>query len=246
VLAIKTPLAFLIFMQVGAISLVRRNVCEFRWQHFLPIALMVAVLTTMTLSTVNLGVRHILPVYPFMSVVAAFGASSLWNCERFKVALRVLVLLLAGWHFAEGASCHPDYLSYFNEFARDQPDAFVVDSDLDWGQDLGRLREAIRRHHIDRFSIAYFGTADVARHNLGNFQRLTAGVPTTGWIAISITALRTESGYSWLDEFQPVETVGSSIRLFFVPGNEPERPVTPTTLPASSLPYHLAARGICP
>ena len=41
-------------------------------------------------------------------------------------------------------AAHPDYLAYFNALAGDDPERIVVDSDLDWGQDIKRLGQRLR------------------------------------------------------------------------------------------------------
>ena len=57
---------------------------------------------------------------------------------------------------------HPDHLSYFNALAGDHPEHILVDSNLDWGQDLYRLRDTIAARGIrDTVRVAYFGTASI-------------------------------------------------------------------------------------
>jgi len=53
-------------------------------------------------------------------------------------------MVLAAWFGASSLISHPDYLAYFNEFAGSEPENIVVDSDLDWGQDVKRLAARLR------------------------------------------------------------------------------------------------------
>jgi len=177
-----------------------------------------------------LGGRYILAVYPFLAITAGFGAAALWNFSRNRAAARAAVVALLLWQLISSARIHPDYLAYFNEFAGGNPDRILVDSDLDWGQDLLRLADTLRMRGIDTVSIAYFGTADLSRHNLPRLLRLDPYQQARGWIAISETAFKMGSasadyktpydGYSWLEAYQPVAMVGRSIRLYYLP---PER-----------------------
>jgi hypothetical protein len=116
---------------------------------------------------------------------------------------------------------------YFNELAIGEPGTFGVDSDLDYGQDLWRLRDSCSRLHVDSMWIVYNGSADLNLFGLPKWRPLPPDAPQTGWVAISIYKLKlgeaTEqspdnfSAYSWLEKFQPVAYVGKSMRLYFIP-----------------------------
>ena len=124
------------------------------------------------------------------------------------------------------AAAHPDYLAYFNEIAGDHPERFLVGSDLDWGQDIKRLDEELQARNIDRVSVAFFVSDDFrshgsVRHGVHARSRwLRSNRPTAGWIAISITMLTWRKEYAWLNSYEPVATIGRSIRLYYVPPPE--------------------------
>jgi 4-amino-4-deoxy-L-arabinose transferase-like glycosyltransferase len=93
-------------------------------------------------SRVNIGVRHIMPVFPLLSLLGGgiFARSS-------KLGLRSgLALLLIGWQIAESAWAHPDYIAYFTPLARARDYHYLSDSNLTWGQDRWRLIEWLRSH----------------------------------------------------------------------------------------------------
>jgi hypothetical protein len=155
-----------------------------------------------------------------MALVAGVGASTLWHWRPGLPAGPVLAVLLAGWQVASSFRSHPDYLAYFNELAP-RPERILVDSDLDWGQDLKRLADTLRARDIREVSIAYNGSADLSRHGLPITRELVPFRPTSGWIAISLFCLkmgkigtRTPDEFAWLERFEPVARVGSSIRLY--------------------------------
>src|SRR5439155_13724202 len=92
-------------------------------------------------SHLNIGHRHLLPIYPPLFILAG-GA-----LPRLRVPLAALAV-------AEGLLAWPHYLAYFNPIAGGARNGYrhLVDSSLDWGQDLPGLQ----RHHPAY--LAYFGT----------------------------------------------------------------------------------------
>ena len=128
--------------------------------------------------------------------------------------------MLLLWHLIAGTVAHPDYLAYFNFLAMGHPERIVVDSDLDWGQDLVRLSKYARKRNITELSLAYFGTADIRRHGLPTIRQLRRNKPTTGWVAISLFSLKTNPAYKWLETYEPITTIGKSIRLYYIPGEK--------------------------
>ena len=199
------------------------------WTRLVPLVCTVAILLVSLPSRINIGSRHVLPIYPLLAIVAAAGASWLLNVlPRQKVAAGAAAGLLL-WHFVSSGRAHPDYLPYFNELAGREPDRILVESDLDWGQDLQRLSNRLAQLGVQRVALRYFGTADLGRHHLPPNDPIDPASPVSGWIAISSTRLRIGGlkylhstgqnvvGYAWLDAYRPVEMVGKSIRLYYVP-----------------------------
>jgi hypothetical protein len=108
-------------------------------------------------ANVNLGLRYLLPVYPFLFVLGGVGlAELLRRAGRFG---RPLLAIAIGCQLASLARVHPDYLAYFNELVR-PADAhrYLVDSSLDWGQGLRRLARAQRARGGEALRLSYFGT----------------------------------------------------------------------------------------
>jgi 4-amino-4-deoxy-L-arabinose transferase-like glycosyltransferase len=207
VLGVKTPIPLLILAAIGVeVTLVTKQ------NRVLP-AWLALILVPMMLSRMDLGVRHILPIYVPLSVLAALAV------VRSKAGL------FAGaacgvWLVANSALAHPDYLPWMNAFAGPHPERVVVDSNLDWGQDLIRLATACRAHRIERLGVALFGTADLARLGLPPSQEVNPFIAAPGWYAISESIVmpaqaRDPRAYAWLTSGTQYERVGSSIRLYF-------------------------------
>ena len=127
------------------------------------------------------------------------------------------LVVLVGWQALTLWTANPDYLPYFNE-AVAHPEQVLVDSDLDWGQDLRRLEQRAAAIRIPKLNLAYRGTADLAREPLPPFVVLPPWKTARGWVAISALAkVHDPKGYGWLDAYQPVERVGKTIELYYVP-----------------------------
>jgi len=237
-LAVKLPIGFLALAALGAAAAVaraRRAPAGDRDRDatggdggaLMPLAAAGAIVLAALPSDINIGLRHILPVLPLLALVAASGVTALLGCERARPLVLAGAALLLTTHAAEGVRAHPDYLAHFNAFAGSRPEAIVVDSDLDWGQDLGRLARALEARGVDRLVLGYAGTAEPARHGLPPFEPLDGTTRPTGWIAVSLHRLMTDAELDWLRRHEAVATVGRSIRLYHLAGDgAADRPAT--------------------
>jgi len=167
-------------------------------------------------SRANLGVRHVMPFYVPLSALAALGMLTLWETRA-----RWIAPLLAAWLVADSALAHPDYLPWMNAFAGRHPERIVVDSNLDWGQDVLRLRAACQEKHVAAIGVALFGTADLHRLGLPPTHAIDPQHASPGWYAISESIVmpaqaRDPHAYAWLTEGRAFERVGKSIRLYRV------------------------------
>jgi hypothetical protein len=141
----------------------------------------------------------------------------------------VLVTVLLTWQIVSSVAAHPDYLAYFNELAPTDPAEAVVESDLDWGQDLKRLANTLSRLGVGEVSIRYHGShgIELDRFNFPVVQRLEPYQKPTGWIAISAHHLKLGTAsppfdqFTWLSELKPAVKVGKSIRLYHIEENIP-------------------------
>jgi hypothetical protein len=223
-LAAKTPIPLLATGPVGMVMLAREG-----WQardgwRLAPLLSFLAVLIFASgFSHINIGIRHVLVLYPFMALGGAHLVALGWVALR-KSALGPLavvgsgcLVVLVAWQLLTLWTANPDYLPYFNEAVAD-PEKVLVDSDLDWGQDLWRLEERAAAIKIPKLNLAYRGTANLAREKLPPFVIMPPWKPATGWVAISALAkVHDPKGYAWLDAYKPVETVGKTIELYYVP-----------------------------
>ena len=228
-LAVKTPLPVLLLLGLGVGLLIKRRAQPAYW---LPAAFSLGILVVSLFSRINIGVRHVLPVYTGVSIIAANAV--LWLLERSKRARWpgwALAVLLV-WLAAAGARKHPDYLAYFNELAGKEPEKVLVDSDLDWGQDLKRLGKRLHElgatHvYLAAVSTVYFPYLQTAQ-GFPPILEMDPKVPLPGWTAVGPTAWKAlwpkikeyRDTALWVDDAKPRERVGS-ILLFYVPPPQP-------------------------
>lgn len=216
--AVKTPIPFLL---LGLASLGVLFVSGFRqrdWRLSALAGCLIAIMACAMTANLNLGVRHILVLYPLLALAAA----SLGGALRQSKSAMAAVVLLLGWQTVESVRAHPDYLPYFNQIAADHPEDFLVGSDLDWGQDLLRLAQTVRELKIEKLHLVYSGSANPASFDFPELADIAAGERPAGWVAVSLTSLKLEpERYGWLESYEPYTLVGKSIRLYHFPEDQP-------------------------
>lgn len=209
-LGLKTTLASLLLALAGFL-VVRKN------RMFVEAMAAAGAILGFSMTThVNIGIRYILPIYVFLSVAAAIAVLALLR-HRHKFA-RGAALVLLSWHLIASFVAHPDYLAYFNELARPDPSRYLLDSNLDWGQDVLRLRNEVRRLKINQLGVALFGPNNLEPLGFPPHYYVDAETPTHGWIAVSDQAYRwarSFGGWTWLDP-KECRRIGKSIRLCHV------------------------------
>lgn len=235
-LGVKTPAGFVVLAVCGVLLAIL-GLLSGRAAPAYPAAFALAILLVLIPSRINLGVRHILPIYPFLSICAGVAAVELWNVRRFQTPFRLGVVALLLWQTAASALAHPDYMAYFNELAGPHPEWISVESDVDHGQDLLRLGQVLAREHAEHIWLSYYGTATPEQYHFPSCDRLPAtpmlkfyGAPGvqseqwperpaehfTGWVAVSVRNLTVfPRTYDWLAAFT-ARPVGKSIRLYWV------------------------------
>jgi len=168
-----------------------------------------AILASSLTAHLDVGVRYVLPLYVPFSIAGGAAIAELWRLR----SARAIVVALLGWHLVAGAVAHPDYFPYFNEIAGRDPSRYLIDSNLDWGQDVLRLRSALRHRHAESVALAVLGPDDWVKLK---FPRVTDAMPATrGWVAVSDHVYRMgqlDGTWWWLPP--KCERIGKSIRLY--------------------------------
>ncbi len=165
---VKTPLATLLLLGVALAVLLGGGAAaqNRRRALFLLLPALLFFAASM-LSSLNIGYRHLLPILPFLYLLIAGGLARLWAARQRAVLRAVAALGVAGLLVATLA-IHPHYLSYFNLLAGGPANGYRVlaDSNVDWGQDLLRLRAWMAEQGVTEISLSWFGSADPAYYGL--------------------------------------------------------------------------------
>jgi len=187
-----------------------------------------------TANKLQLGIRYILPVFPFLYLFIAImiGEFSKQLDKKKKIGLYYtnvgIVIALLIWFIGTNVMTFPSYLPYFNEFIGGSQNGwkYMVDSNVDWGQDLIRLKQFMDKNNIPLVKVDYFGGGDLDYY-LGNRYEYWGfdKKPASGWFALSASAIQwntlnspEKGNYHWLtDNYEPVEFVGNSILIYHVP-----------------------------
>jgi hypothetical protein len=231
--AVKTPLPVLLLFALAAGLLLARRSTRGKALYLLLPALGYFVVSMQ--SGLNIGYRHLLPVLPFLYLMAAglvtLPAQGVARVARLAVPAALLGLLLIDlW-------LHPHYLSYFNLAAGGPANGsqVLIDSNIDWGQDLKRLQRWMEEEGVDEVKLAWFGTADPAyygiayeplpglpRHfNLWWDVPFNSEEPEVGIYAISASnlwelPLAEKVVFPWFRARVPDERIGYSIFIYRV------------------------------
>ncbi len=221
-LAVKTPLPLLALAIVGSAAAVRACRGDEGWRALVPLAGVAGVLIPAMFSRADLGVRIVLAAYPFLALLAARGALAGWQgvgSPRARLARRAGIAALAAGIAIVPVRAWPDYLAYFNALAGRHPERVLVDSNLDWGQDLYRLADTVRARRIESLRVHYFGSGSLAAAGLPSARRLGRDERATGYVAASETFLAgvwSDTSLRWLSRRTPVARIGKSMRLYFI------------------------------
>jgi hypothetical protein len=161
---IKSTLGFLALLAIGLVGVKGWAGEHFRRAAYILIPPALFLGATLTAGT-NLGVRHILPIYPFLILAAAAGAVQ--AARNGKVGVIVVIALLT-LHVVSSIRALPNDLAYSNELFGGTSNTYrsLSDSNADWGQGLIEARAYLAQHNIQDCWFGYIGTVDVSPYHL--------------------------------------------------------------------------------
>ena len=188
-LALKTPIAFLILFAIGIFVCVQERQ---QVAYMFPLAFALGILLPAMRSRIDIGIRHVEPMYIALSIVAALGIRKLLRISTYKTAGALITVALLAWMTISVAIHHPDYLSYFNAFAGTNPQDILVDSNYDWGQDLKLLATYLHQKDVKKISLGeldgvYRADYLQAWYALPAITTVDTCIPRPGWTVIAAT-----------------------------------------------------------
>ena len=227
-LAIKLPLAMLALVALGLWK--RPERLSNGWPFMIPISVSLAMLAVAMAARINIGVRHILPMFPFLAIIAAAGVLWLADQGRKQSWARWTLAIALLWLCGTSLASHPDYLAYFNGLAGDHPERIVVDSDLDWGQDIKRLGQRLKELNAPTVAFTPTITISLASHGFPPHEQSAPDNPDPGWNAVQMTQwklyrlglqMNDPTAQTWPDLIKPTEQIGKSILLYYIAPGPP-------------------------
>ncbi len=218
----KTPLPTLIAFAI-ALASIRLSTPGRRIDWLFILAPFAAFHAAGVFNQANIGIRHVLPAYPFMFLACGAAAARLAAIgARGKTAIAALSLLLA----AGTLRAHPDYLSYFNALVGGPAHGidYLDDSNVEWGQDYRRLAKWVEKRRPSELALLAFEPVPPSTYGLRyrtiKLDDVTRPKPGTTYVS-GAHYLQRNSLFNefpgvrceWLWRYQPVEIIGGS---FFV------------------------------
>lgn len=210
---VKTPVATLLGVLIAIAVAWRRP----RFELLIPVVIYFGASLA---SELNIGLRHLLPIYPFLFLLIGTALSGATG-KLGRIALWLLPAAL----MAESLAVYPHYLAFFNA-AAGGPGAgprYAVDSNIDWGQDVKKLKHWMDSRGVDRICLCYFGRANPEYYRVNNVEP-PQDYEQDNWkdmdcyTAVSVTPLvgvyTPRSRFEILRRMQPVAKVGYSIYVY--------------------------------
>jgi len=227
---LKEPLPFIFVLGFTQGLFLLKKIQIPSWQWIPASLFFIAVLPTP-----NLGVRYLLPIYPFLFLIGAQGLVWFWNEGKQKKFFAWVLGGLLLWQTASVGLNFPHTLSYLNELVPPNRKLhYLADSNLDWGQDLLRLSQTARERNWGKVKLAYLGAVDPKIYGLnwepfqkkdllqpqpGTVYAVNASFYQLGPVAFPSTLPIVES---WLNKTEPTGKVGDSWYYFEIPGQRSE------------------------
>jgi hypothetical protein len=234
--ALKTPLPTLVLLVVATISNLKSQIGKSanlqsaicRWAPLVLFPVVYAI--SAPFSSVNIGYRHLLPILPFVFIAAScitqHGTRNTWRVLRIACSVFCLAWLALGTLLVS-----PNYLAFFNELAGGPARGYryLVDSNLDWGQNLWQLREWMRANGVEQVYYAHFSPArpevyGIRADPLPPSPRAVPFAPlqpAPGVYAIGATVLQgvytpDVNTYAWFRAHEPVARLGDALFVYRV------------------------------
>lgn len=244
----KTPIPLLLLFLLAALSLFKMKLLKPAELFLIIPPLIYFVL--MLPNKENFGIRHLLPIYPFLAIFSGRLVKAFRHGRLLPAALLPLFL----WLLISVAGAHPSHYSYFNEFAGGSANGHnVMVLNSDQGQGLKLLKQYMSDNGIGSVKLSYFGSIDPALYDI-NYSYLPSPywqpwVPDyapsqdslqqnysedctekIGVMAISLTNLKgvgmiNRSCFSWLKSYRPVADIGHSMFVYNIPESSAQHDV---------------------
>lgn len=157
-------------------------------------------------SHLNIGIRHILPVFPFTYMLVAVGLVKLYDKLKQPMpagAVSMVAAACLAFGVLSSVACYPGYLAYFNELAGGKQAGrhIAIDSNFDWGVDLYRLKQFVEKNDIKTIYVFYFGSGSPEYYLGGRYRAFPDRIlPPGQYLAVSAQFLEEAGAFSTAEQ----------------------------------------------
>jgi len=214
---LKSPIPLLIFLGIFAFSLALRK-RKINWKdekHLIVFTVLYFLVLNFALN-ISIGLRHLLPIYPFLFVLLGPAVYLKFQLPSRQKAYKIAVAVLIAWYIAEAAFIFPHSLSYFNEFVGAQNGwMYLSGADVDWNQEVKALGKYLERRNYPEVKVPFIIHQLFINRYLQNYTFAPCS-PENGFYAMSATDLNLQNSecYSWFKSYEPVDRVGYAILVY--------------------------------
>jgi hypothetical protein len=206
------------------------------WKHHLVLLIPLFMFGAASLASArNVGLRHVLPVYPILYLLAGQAISLLASWPGW--GRRALLGVMGAWLLGSTLFIHPSYLAYVNEIGGGPSRGWKLlsDSNVDWGQDFFRLGRFMKEQGVEEILLAHYGNQDPAYYGItyqylpgmGHIKAPPARVLRSDRVLLAISVMTLQGmfmpdkgAYRWLQERTPLARAGYSIYIYDVTGDD--------------------------
>jgi hypothetical protein len=200
-MGLKTPLGLFVLVLLSLCTLKRAFQSNPMDEWAMVLIISIILLFFSLFCTAQIGIRYLLPIFPFVCVFLGKITDYFTERQRFP---QIFIALVLGWYAISSLSFHPHYIAYFNELigSRKNMYKYLADSNVDWGQSEFYLQDYLAVHKNESISV-------------NPPQRVT------GKVVVSVNALASASRYAWLrDSYEPIHHIAYSWLVFDIPASE--------------------------
>lgn len=212
---IKVQLSLIISLFFAIFCWIKK-IIRFGINEFILSLLVIFYFLISSFQKLDIGIRHILPIFPLIFLLV----SPMINFLKLRKFSVIFMLILVIWYALAPITSFPGHLQYFNEIIGGAKNShhFLIDSNIDWGQDLKRLKKYLIDRNINILVLDYFGGGDPDYEGLQYIKLTDEQESFKGIIAISISRLlweRNDGKLLWLNPNQPSDRIGNSIFIYY-------------------------------
>ncbi|MCS7179869.1 MAG: glycosyltransferase family 39 protein, partial [bacterium] len=226
----KTPISFLILLFFSIFLSLKIE----KKERFLVLPAIIYFIFS-SLSKKQIGIRYILPFYALIYIYCARIFIYHHKLKLNKIIKNYIFTFLFLWYAFSSLKIHPNYIAYFNEICGGPENGwkYLIDSNIDWGQDLKGLKKYLQKEGNPEILLNYFGSVLPETYGLiyepffyplflnipQEYYRLNSEFPEKEYLAISVNYLQglvynDHKIFDWLKEIKPKTKIGYSIFVY--------------------------------